>query len=58
MTLRQKIYMTMIAQGLTAYALCKKLEINQATFSRYIHGGTISGEQLERVLTYLNLIKW
>ena len=49
----------MQAQGLTAYALCKQLDMNQATFSRYIRGiGTIPGEQLERVLTHLNLIKW
>ena len=58
MTLRQKIQSTMTAQGITAYALCKQLGINQATFSRYIHGGTIPGEQLERILNYLNLIKW
>ena len=58
MTLRQKIYMTMKSEGLTPYRLCKQLEINQATFSRYIHGGTIPGEQLERILNHLNLIKW
>lgn len=58
MTLRKKISETMESQGLTPYRLCKQLEINQATFSRYIHGGTIPGEQLERVLTHLNLIKW
>lgn len=58
MTIRQKISETMTADGITAYALCKQLEMNQATFSRYMHGGTIPGEQLERVLTHLNLIKW
>ena len=56
-SLRQKISETMTAQGITAYALCKQLEIYQGTFSRYMHGGTIPGEQLERVLTHLNLIK-
>ena len=57
MSLRQKIQSTMTAQGITAYALCKQLGVNQATFSRYMHGGTIPGEQLERILNYLNLIK-
>ena len=58
MTIRQKIQATMTAQGITAYALCKQLGINQGTFSRYIHGGTIPEKQLEKILNHLNLIKW
>ena len=58
MTLRQKIQSTMTAQGISAYALCKQLEIDQSAFSRYKNTDKIKGEHLTKILTYLNLIKW
>lgn len=55
MTVSERLRRAIETSGETRYAIAQATGVNQSTLSRFMHGGGLTSENLDRIAEYLGL---